>query len=63
MGIWERGFNFCDVTNSFLWVSWTMTMEHSGSRDFEQDMAALDPQELTIAASWNNPLHNSACRK
>ena len=38
-----------------------MTMEHT--RDYEQDMAALDPQELTIAASWNNPLPNSACRK
>ena len=34
-----------------LGVSWTMTMEHTGSRDHEEDMAALDPQELTIVAS------------
>ena len=34
-----------------LWISWMMTMEHIGSRDYEEDMATLDPQELTIGAS------------
>ena len=34
-----------------LGVSWTMTMEHTGSRDDEEDMAALDLQELIIVAS------------